>query len=174
MQKLAGDLQGSLAQCGIAVSSNAERPFHEAIYTKFIDAVINHIQERLPDSDCFSAFSVLDPSKLPGSAADAAVARYGEVKVELLSKQYGIGDHPFIRADEVQNEWIHLRVYLYECCLDKTMEEVLKLFASNPTLAMCYPIFQQTCPSVPCSAHKHSRLRTCFLYNAPCQESTQI
>ena len=80
--------------------------FDTRVYNPFIKALITHIKERLPDTGIFSAFSILDPSKLP-STAEAVSLGYGDNHVETLEKQYGQGDHAIV-VDDLKAEWSDL------------------------------------------------------------------
>ena len=90
------DLQTSLASCEVTVTPELKHQFDTRVYTPFIKALITHIKERLPDTGIFSAFSVLDPSKLPSTAEEAVSLGYGDNHVETLEKQYGQGDHAVV------------------------------------------------------------------------------
>ena len=109
------DLQNSLAGCEITVTPELKHQFNTRVYTPFIKALITHIKDRLPDTGILSAFSVFDPSKLPSTAEEAVLQKYGENHVETLEKQYGQGDMQ-LWMDDLKAEWSDLRLYLSMHC----------------------------------------------------------
>ena len=126
--------------------------FDTRVYTPFIKALITHIKERLPDTGIFSAFSILDPSKLPSTAEEAISLRYGENHVETLEKQYGQGDHAIV-TDDLKAEWSDLRLYLCIHCRNLSMGNVLKMLTTD-TFPLVYTNFvklAQVCLILPIS-----------------------
>ena len=81
--KLDSDLEGSLSQFAINVNADMKKQFQDKIHKPFIEALLNHIKERLPDTGIFTAFSVFDPKRLPATAERAALQKYGEIEVEV-------------------------------------------------------------------------------------------
>ena len=65
------------------MSLKLKHQFDTSVYTPFIKALITHIKEKLPDTGIFSAFSILDPNKLPSTAEDVSLS-YGEDHVQTL------------------------------------------------------------------------------------------
>ena len=57
-------------------------------------ALIENINERLPDTDIFSNFDILNPLKLPVTSQEMATENYGEKEMEELAEHYGVGIHP--------------------------------------------------------------------------------
>ena len=134
--KLDADLQESLSQSNI---SAMKQQFHTHIFLPFIDALSSHIQERLPDTDVFAAFAVLDPSRLPTSLEEAVSQKYGDThaQVDQIQQQYG-GENGVIA---LKPEWYQLRCYLCMHCRSHSMLEILQLLATNTTLHTSFPNF---------------------------------
>jgi hypothetical protein len=149
------DLHNSLVSCEVNVTPEMKHQFNTRVYTPFIKALVTHIKERLPDTGIFSAFSVLDPSKLPSTAEEAVSLSYGENQVEILEKQYGQGDHAVV-DDALKAEWSDLRLYLFMHCRTLSMADVLKMLTTNITFPLVYPNFvklAQVCLTLPiCTA----------------------
>ena len=147
------DLQNSLASCEVTVTPELKHQFDTRVYTPFIKALITHIKERLPDTGIFSAFSVLDPSKLPSTAEEAVSLGYGDSHVQTLEKQYGQGDHAIV-VDDLKAEWSDLRLYLCVHCHNLSMADVLKMLTTDTALLLAYPNFvklAQVCLTLPIS-----------------------
>ena len=155
LSKLDSDLGDSLSQFAININSDMKRKkqFHDQILTPFIDALLSHIKEHLPDTGVFAAFSVFEPSKLPATAEEAALQKYGEVEVKVLNKQYGgDSDAALIHSSALEGEWYDLRSYLYLSCRTMSMGDVLNLLATNTTLHCTLSNFTKlalVCPCLP-------------------------
>ena len=135
------DLEGSLSQFAINVNADMKKQFQDKIHKPFIEALLNHIKERLPDTGIFTAFSVFDPKRLPATAEKAALQKYGEIEVEVLNKQYGNSTAALIDSNALVGEWCGLRSYLSSSCRDMSMSNVLKLLTTNTTLQCSFPNF---------------------------------
>lgn len=147
------DLQNSLASCEVTVTPELKHQFDTRVYNPFIKALITHIKERLPDTGIFSAFPILDPSKLPSTAEEAVSLGYGDNHVETLKKQYGQGDHAIV-VDDLKAEWSDLQLYLCMHCRNLSMADVLKMLTTDTTLLLIYPNFvklAQVCLTLPIS-----------------------
>ena len=76
-------------------------------------ALIENINERLPNRDIFSNFDILDPLKLPATSQKMATENYGEKEIEKLAEHYGVGDSPLISPDNTKSEWLDFRIYAH-------------------------------------------------------------
>lgn len=92
-QSLNADLESTLAPYDICHSPEISRRFLQNIQKPFLNALIENIKERLPDTDVFSNF---DPLKLPDTLQEVATRKYGEQEIEQLAEHYGLGDAPLI------------------------------------------------------------------------------
>ena len=59
------DLESTLAPYNIHHSPEATSNFLNSIQKPFLKALIDNIKERLPDTNIFSHFDILNPLKLP-------------------------------------------------------------------------------------------------------------
>ena len=89
----------------ISVSESEKQQFRERVQYKFIDAVIDQINDRLPDCDELSAFSLLDPQKLPPCS--------GSEKSMRLFNNGVITTWLFLR---VCMEWVIILIFLKRRC----------------------------------------------------------
>ena len=139
LNKLDSDLQDSLAQSNISAAQESKQNFHQKIYIPFLNALISHIQERLPDTGVFAAFAILDPTRLPPTLEEALTQKYGDAEVDILQKQYGKGE--FVDEVTFKHEWNELRCYLSMHCRSLLMLDVLQLLAKSELLCISYPNF---------------------------------
>ena len=93
------DLESTLAPYNIPHSPEATSMFLNNILKSLLMALIEHITERLPNTDIFSNFDILDPLKLPATSQEMATENYGEKEIEKLAEHYGVGDSPLISPD---------------------------------------------------------------------------
>lgn len=96
LQKLGSDLKSSLSSFNISYNAESLKMFKQQIQVKFIDALITHIQNWLPDTGKLASFSVFNPKDLPGTSEKASDDHYGEDKVAHLGELYGNGKPPLI------------------------------------------------------------------------------
>ena len=143
LNSLDADFDDSLSECGITVTAELKQQFHTTVYVPFLESLLCHVQERLPDTGVFAAFSILDPSKLPASVEDVVSLRYGEPAVQTLEQQYCCGDVVSVNASSIKAEWQELRIYLRGYCRSKSMADILQLLIHNPTLQASYPNFSK-------------------------------
>ena len=78
--QLDSDLLSSLAPYNISYSHEATRRFLDQIQRPFLNALIENIKERLPDTNVFSNFEIFNPLKLPDTVENLCNAKYGEQK----------------------------------------------------------------------------------------------
>ena len=143
LNSLDADFDDSLSECGITVTAELKQQFHTTVYVPFLESLLCHVQERLPDTGVFAAFSILDPSKLPASVEDVVSLRYGQPAVQTLEQQYCCGDVVSVTASSIKAEWQELRIYLCGYCRSKSMADILQLLIHNPTLQASYPNFSK-------------------------------
>jgi hypothetical protein len=106
------------------------------VFLPFFDAIIANIQERLPDTGVFAAFSILDPSRLPSSLEEAVTLKYGDGQVDLLQLQYG-GECGVVDEGSIKYEWNELRCYLSMHCRSLSML-LIQILTTNTTLQSSY------------------------------------
>ena len=112
LNKLDHDLSSSLACFNISSRAcDPKQHFQFQIREPFLTALINNISERLPDTEFFARFQILNPLKLPGTGEEAAQNHYGEESVQKLGEHYGSGT-PIVDSDKLSTEWFDLRIYL--------------------------------------------------------------
>ena len=63
--QLDSDLASALASYKIPHSPEAARRIFDLIQKPFLNALVENIKERLPDTDMFSNFEIFNPLKLP-------------------------------------------------------------------------------------------------------------
>ena len=129
----------------ISVSESEKQQFRKRVQYKFIDAVIDQINDRLPDCDELSAFSLLDPQKLPPCSGseeiNEAFQQWGNNHLVILEGTYGVGDNPDISKEALRSEWVSLKHMISSTYRNTTMRSMLKLLVSNSTLQTMYPQF---------------------------------
>ena len=64
----------------------------DQIQRPFLNALIENIKERLPDTNVFSNFEIFNPLKLPDTVENLCNEKYGEAEVEELGEKYGVGE----------------------------------------------------------------------------------
>ena len=143
-----GEFLNTLNHASLAsfdISSRASDPkqhFNFTIREPFLTALINNIRERLPDTEFFAKFEVLNPLKLPGTAEEAAQSHYGEESVQKLGEHYGSGDTPIVDKEELSTEWFDPIIYLISNCSTMSMKDVLALLVKSDTkISTIYPNF---------------------------------
>ena len=124
-------MKSSLSSFNISYNVESLKMFQQQTQVKFIDALITHIQNRLPDTGKLATFSVFNPKDLPGTSEKASEDHYGEDKVAHLGELYGNGELPLISKVGLSHEWTNLRVYMILHCKNKSMKEMLKLLADQ-------------------------------------------
>ena len=136
------DLESTLAPYNIPHSPKATSMFLNNIQKPFLMALIENINERLPDTDIFSNFDILNPLKLPATSQEMATENYGEKEIKELAEQYGVGDSPLISSENLRSEWLDLRIYMLSNCTKMTMKELLSSLAlqnSTTSISVVYP-----------------------------------
>ena len=81
---------------------------------QFLKKLIENLLSRFPDSGLLSAFSILDPQKLPSSDSD--LSTYGICQLETLCAHYGqskttesgIKLLPVVDTVKTKDEWVQL------------------------------------------------------------------
>ena len=143
LNKLNHDLSSSLASFDISSrASDPKQHFKSTVREPFLTALINNIRERLPNTEFFARFEVLNPLKLSGTAEEAAQSHYGEESVQKLGEHYGSGDTPIVDKEELSTEWFDARIYLISNCSTMSMKDVLTLLAkSDTTISTVNPNF---------------------------------
>ena len=126
MKKLNTDLKSSLSAFNISYNAESLNTFQRQTQVKFVNALIAHVQNRLPDTGKLASFSVFNPKDLPESSEKASEEQYGEDKVTHLGELYGNGEPPLISKVGVLHEWANLRVYMILHCKTKSIKEMLK------------------------------------------------
>ena len=105
---------------------------------QFLEKLIENLLSRFPDSGLLSAFSILDPQKLPSSDND--VSTYGICQLETLCAHYGqskttesgIELLPVVDTVKTKDEWVVFRQLMsnnLRSCILQTMAAKLLLSA---------------------------------------------
>jgi len=110
LKRLDTDLKSSLSAFNISYNAESLHTFQKQTQVKFVDALISHIQNRLPDTGKLASFSVFNPKHLPESSEKACKEQYGEEKVTNLGELYGNGEPPLISKVGLSHKWTNLRV----------------------------------------------------------------
>ena len=140
LRRLETDLKSTLAPYSIHHSPEATSMFFNNIQKPFLNALVENIKERLPDTNIFSNFEILNPLKLPDTSEQMAITRYGEVEIEKLAEHYGLGGVPLISSDDLKSEWLDFRIYMLSNCTKVTMKDVLSSLAlQSSTISTVYP-----------------------------------
>ena len=134
------DLESTLAPHNIPHSPEATSMFLNNVQKPFLIALIENINERLPDTGIFSNFDILNPLKLPATSQEMATENYGEKEIEELAEHYGVGDSPLISSENLKSEWLDFRIYMLSNCTKMTMKELLSSLAlQDSTISVVYP-----------------------------------
>ena len=123
------DLESTLAPHNIPHSPEATSMFLNNVQKPFLIALIENINERLPDTGIFSNFDILNPLKLPATSQEMATENYGEKEIEELAEHYGVGDSPLISSENLKSEWLDFRIYMLSNCTKMTMKKLLSSLA---------------------------------------------
>ena len=100
------DLKSTLAPYNILHSPEATTMFLKNIQKPFLMALIENINERLPNTDIFSHFDIINPLKLPVTSQEMATENYREKEIKELAEHDGVGDSPLISSDNLKSEWL--------------------------------------------------------------------
>ena len=111
-KKMDSERWSSLAPFNISHSPDAKLRFQREVQKPFIEALVNNIEERLPNTGVFAEFDLLDPSKLPDTPEVAMDMSYGESEVHQLGEFYSVGDTSIVNAEDLKSEWLDLGVYI--------------------------------------------------------------
>ena len=124
--------EGRLYDLDIMDSVQQRQQFSQ-VRREFIDNVIENMEGRFPQMDLLSAFSALDPARLPTNLT----GEYGWQNITTLSEFYSEGPFP-INRQELRDEWIGFRQQLagYR---GQTPKVMCQLVSSNVTLSCQYP-----------------------------------
>jgi hAT family C-terminal dimerisation region len=86
--------------------------------TEYSTAIINAIKNRFPESELYSAFSILDPKELPSDNRELDL--YGNQEIKMLSDFYGedkcVNGNEFgkiIDKEKLIQEWNEVKYYLW-------------------------------------------------------------
>ena len=90
------DLKPSLSAFNISYNAESLKTFHNQTQVKFVDALISHIQDHLPDTGKLASFSIFNPKDLPESYEKASKEQYGESKVTHIGEVYGSVEPPLV------------------------------------------------------------------------------
>ena len=104
--------------------------------------MIDQIQQRLPDCEELSAFTIFDPQKVPSQTEESereAFQQWGSDQLAILERMYAEGDNPDICKEAIQSEWASLKHMFSSTYKNLTMQGMLKLLVSNATLKSMYP-----------------------------------
>ena len=160
-RQLDSDLLSSLAPFDIRHSPEMKRRFQQCIPQKFLNALIENIKNRFPDTKVYTKFEVLSPNKLSNTAEEAVGSKYGEQEVQEIGKHYGSRDSPSISSSDLVLEWPELRTYMILNCATITMNEMLKSLAdSENVISTLFPNFSkiaQVCLLLPLSTAECER-----------------
>jgi hypothetical protein len=137
--QLDSDLTSTLAPYNISHSPEATRRFYDQIQRPFLNALIENIKERLPDTNMFSNFEIFNPLKLPDTVENMCKEKYGEAEVEELGEKYGVGESPIVSSDDLKSEWLDFRIYMLSNCGKISMKGVLTSLATQNTTSTVYP-----------------------------------
>ena len=131
---------------------------------QFLEKLIENLLSRFPDSGLLSAFSILDPQKLPSSDSD--LSTYGICQLETLCAHYGqskttgsgIELLPVVDIVKTKDEWVVFRQLMsnnFRSCTLQTMAAKLLLSAEVKeaypnvatliTLALTMPVSTAGC-----------------------------
>ena len=78
LQEVYSTIQNNLQECNITVTDTNKKQFRERVQHKFIDAVIDQIQQRLPDCEELPAFTIFDPQNVPSQTEESGFSAVGK------------------------------------------------------------------------------------------------
>ena len=130
LSTLEADLSGSLQVLAITVTPLQKTQFASSVQKKYIKALKEHLDNRLPSTDLLDAFCIFDPAQ----RNEDSISR-----LQVLIEQYCPSDPPFIAEDELKSEWELFRVLLSTTYSSWSHYQVMKLVAGNRTLRTLYP-----------------------------------
>jgi hypothetical protein len=131
LSKLGADLStGSLEHLAITVTTEKEARFFTNIQQKYIIALKEHLENRLPSTELLDAFCIFDPSQQK---------EVNSPRLQVLIDHYCLNNHTIIEEDGVRAEWELFQVLLSTTYASLSHYEVMKLVVGNETLRLIYP-----------------------------------
>ena len=94
MTTIESTITSDLKDFNIPITDSAKENFKTQVQVKYIEAVVNGLQDKFPNTPELEAFGIFDPQKCPSSEDE--LTDYGQGKLRLLQEKYGAGDSPDI------------------------------------------------------------------------------
>ena len=79
-------ISSDLKDFSIPVTNEQREQFKCAIQAKYVEAIIDQLNDRFPNAELLSAFSIFDPHSLPSDEDE--LATYGQLSVDILMRAY--------------------------------------------------------------------------------------
>ena len=127
---LDSDLDTIFKDCDIQVGPTSKENFKANIQSKYIKAVLDHLQQRLPDVPLLDAFSIFDPAKLQ----DDHLAR-----LQVMIDHYATSATPVVNEESLRTEWEMFQVLMRETYPTHSLHQIQQLLVGNTTLKSLYP-----------------------------------
>ena len=121
----------------IRLTDAMKQDFKANVQHKYIQAIVDGLQARFPDTAELEAFSLFDPQKLPSKEEE--LVAYGQRRMELLTTTYATGDNADVDGEACVSEWESLRRLMFLKYPDLCMCEMVKCLVTDATLKGMFP-----------------------------------
>ena len=136
LSKVDDVLATDLKDFQIVATDTQKEQFKSTIQKVYIKAIIEHLNNRFPNVEVLSAFSIFDAQSLPSDEEE--LASYGQDKLEVLLAHYGEGSDVDVDCEECRSEWEGLKRLMHNNFSSQTMQQMLKLLCTNLSLKNMY------------------------------------
>lgn len=136
LSKVREVVTSELKDFDIPISDAKEEEF-KALQSKYIEAVVDGLQDRFPNVSELEAFSLFDPQKCPASEDELII--YGQNKLDILQTTYGTGDVPDVVSEACASEWESLKRLILQKYSHMDMRSMVKVLVTDATVKGMYP-----------------------------------
>ena len=110
--------------------------FKTQVQDKYIEAVVDGLQDRFPNLPELEEFGIFDPQKCLSSQDE--LVDYGLGKLRLLQEKYGTGDDPDVDSEACVSEWESFK-RLIQSYSSLNMTQMVTAMVTDSNLKDMYP-----------------------------------
>jgi hypothetical protein len=132
------DVFVQLENCGVSIPSTEQMDrYHDGIYKKYLSTLLQHLDDRFPDIEIISAFSIFDPKTIPDNPQN----RQGYGREELRIFQQKFATHGVVDEDGLKVEYpLFTNAVKVDQSLSKmTTRELMLYLSTNKTFQSMFP-----------------------------------
>lgn len=136
MQELEEVVSDLTSQFGLVVTENSKESYNQNVREKYIDFLVENLQNRFSDSSVLSALITLFDRKRALSAS--AIEDYGNVAMDEIAAQYTTT----VVKQDLQHEWLVFKHILIGEVFEETSiatTEVMTTVAGDTSFSSLYP-----------------------------------